>query len=115
MNRPLVNLRGVPEQEAEGIRDTLREAGIEFYETPAGNWLISAGAIWLKNPADRSRARTALDEFQRQLLEQARRAPAPAGLFEQLRQRPLEMIGIGAAVLFMLWLLAWPVLHLVGQ
>ncbi|PKL96615.1 MAG: hypothetical protein CVV18_01065 [Gammaproteobacteria bacterium HGW-Gammaproteobacteria-8] len=114
MNRSLVNLRGVPDQEAEGIRQALREAHIEFYETPASNWLISAGAIWLKNPEDRSRARGVLDEFQQQYLAQARRAPPPPGFFQQLRQRPLEMIGIGLAILFMLFLLAWPILHLIA-
>lgn len=114
MNRPLVNLRGVPEDEADGIRAALHGADILFYETPPSHWLISAGAIWLKNPEDRARAREVLDDFQRQHLEQARLAPPPPGFFEQLRQRPLEIIGIGIAVLFMLWLLAWPVLHLIA-
>jgi hypothetical protein len=114
MNRPLVKLRGVPDEEAEGIRAALHEAGIHFYETPPGNWMISAGAIWLNDPGQRARAREVLDEFQHHHLEQARRAPPPPGFFEQLRQRPLELIGIAIAVMFMLWLLAWPVLHLLG-
>lgn len=114
MNRPLVNLRGVPEEEAEGIREALHEAGIQFYETPPSNWLISAGAIWLTDPEQRPQARTVLDAFQARHLEIARQAPPPPGFLDQLRQRPLEMIGIALAVLFMLWLLAWPVLHLIG-
>ena len=114
MNRALVQLRGVPEEEADGIRAALREAAIEFYETPPSQWLISAGAIWLKDPDDRPRAQRVLDEFQRRHLEQARQAPPPPRFIEQLRQRPLEMLGIAIAVAFMLWLMIWPVLHLAG-
>lgn len=114
MNRPLVNLRGVPDEEADGIREALHEAGIQFYETPPSHWLISAGAIWLSHPEQRPRAREVLDDFQRRHIERARLAPPPPGFFDQLRQRPLEIVGIAIGVLFMLWLLAWPVLHLLG-
>ena len=37
----LFNLRGVPEDEAEDIRQLLDEHEIEFYETSAGNWGVS--------------------------------------------------------------------------
>lgn len=115
MNRALVRLRGVPDEEADGIREALREASIAFYETPPSRWLISAGAIWLMDPADRPRAETVLEQFQQAWCAQARRAAPPPSFREQLRQRPLEMLGIAIAVAFMLWLMAWPVLHLVGH
>lgn len=113
MNRSLVNLRGVPAEEADGIREALHAAGIQFYETPPGNWMISAGAIWLQDPDQRPQARAVLDEFQRLHLERARQAAPPPGFLQQLRKRPLELIGIGVAVLFVLWLLAWPIVQLI--
>ncbi|MDN5848716.1 MAG: DUF6164 family protein, partial [Nitrococcus sp.] len=53
----LLNLRGVPEDEAEEIRDLLTEHGVAFYETLPSRWGISMGAIWLRDEHQREEAK----------------------------------------------------------
>ena len=43
----LYSLRGVPDEEVNAIRELLDKHFIDYYESPAGAWGISAGAIWL--------------------------------------------------------------------
>lgn len=58
------SLHDVPEDEAEEVKALLNGAGIEFYETPAGNWGISTPAIWLRDVARQGEARALLDAYQ---------------------------------------------------
>ena len=62
----LFNLRGVPEDEAEEVRELLTEQDIDFYETSAGNWGMSMPALWLRNDADLEKARYVLNKYQQQ-------------------------------------------------
>ena len=62
----LFNLRGVPEDEADEVRELLTEQDIDFYETSAGNWGMSTPALWLRNDADWEKARIALNKYQHQ-------------------------------------------------
>jgi hypothetical protein len=62
----LFNLRGVPEDEADEVRDLLTEQNIDFYETSAGNWGMSMPALWLRNDADLEKARYLLNQYQQQ-------------------------------------------------
>ncbi len=66
MPRLLFNLRGVPEDEADDVRELLTEQDIDFYETSAGNWGVSMPALWLRNDADLEKARYALNQYQQQ-------------------------------------------------
>lgn len=59
-------LRGVPDDEAEDIRKLLTDHGIDFYETPAGNWGISMPALWLNNEYQLDRAKSLIDDYQKQ-------------------------------------------------
>jgi len=68
----LFNLKNVPDDEAEEIRVLLNNHGIEFYETPAGNWAASAPAIWLNDGRQEAQARMLIDEYQRERATQAR-------------------------------------------
>ena len=68
----LFNLRGVPDDELEEVRALLKEHGIDFYETPAGNWGISSPAIWVRASADLEPARRLLDDYQGRRAVQAR-------------------------------------------
>ncbi|MFO7288296.1 MAG: DUF6164 family protein, partial [Gammaproteobacteria bacterium] len=52
MAKLLLNLRGVPDDEADEIRALLEEHGIAFYETPPSRWGVSAGGIWLRRRED---------------------------------------------------------------
>src|SRR4030065_1675214 len=45
----LFKLNGVPDDEAEDIRALLNRNGIDYYETPAGNWAESVPAIGLND------------------------------------------------------------------
>ena len=49
MRELLFHLRGVTDDEADDVRELLREAGIEFYETQAGRWNLSVPALWLSD------------------------------------------------------------------
>jgi hypothetical protein len=60
------SLRGVPEDEAEDIRELLCNNDIEFYETNPGLWGISPPAIWLYHQEDMQKIRPLFDEYQRQ-------------------------------------------------
>ena len=60
------NLRGVPEDEADDIRELLTANEITYYETSAGSWGISTPAIWLYNAEDKDRIRPLFDEYQQQ-------------------------------------------------
>ncbi len=100
MSSLLVNLRGVPEDEAEEIRQLLAEHAIDFFETPPGNWGISMPAIWVTSEADRQKAEPLLAEYQQQRYraaraawEQARKAQRPS-LFQPAwwRALPLKLL-----------------------
>ena len=61
----LYSLRNVPDDEADAIRALLSENDIDFFETSAGNWGISAPGIWLKDPTKYDCAKELLEEFQK--------------------------------------------------
>lgn len=58
------NLRGVPTDEADDVRELLQTHDIAFYETSAGFWGISLPAIWLYHPDDLPTALRLFDEYQ---------------------------------------------------
>lgn len=60
------SLRGVPNDEADDVRELLTANDIDFYETSAGGWGISMPAIWLYRNDDLEKARPLFDEYQRQ-------------------------------------------------
>lgn len=68
----LFNLRGVPHDEAEEIRDLLTNSHIDYYETPGGNWAISAPAIWLNHDDQWHQAKELIEQYQRERLIRAR-------------------------------------------
>lgn len=72
MTTKLFNLRGVPDDEAAEIRELLHNQGIDYYETPAGNWGISVHAIWLNDDSQVARAKLLLDQYQRERLTRAK-------------------------------------------
>lgn len=74
MTRLLMNLRGVPEDEAAEVRELLDEHAVDYYETPPNRWGISMGGIWLRDEADHERVRRLLDDYQARRFEAARAA-----------------------------------------
>ena len=62
----LFRLRGVPEDEAEDVRELLDHHAINFYETSAGNWGISNHALWLSDTTQLAEAKNLIAEYQKQ-------------------------------------------------
>lgn len=78
------SLRGVPDDEAEEVRDLLSDHDIAYYETSAGSWGISMPAIWLYNLDDVEKARPLFDAYQEQ------RAITQRARYLQLKQQGLN-------------------------
>ncbi len=109
MAKLLFKLTGVPDDEADDVRELLAEHGFEIYETSAGRWQISVAAIWLVDAADYPRAKELLAEYQAERTQRARadyearvaRGEQPT-LKSNLAEAPGRMVAytlIGVAVL----------------
>ena len=95
----LFNLRGVPEDEAEDIRQLLDENQIEFYETSAGNWGVSLPAFWLSDESSQfDEAKALIDAYQVERAERAQEAyrqlkaeGQQRNLIGMLKESPLQL------------------------
>ena len=115
----LMSLRGVPDDELDEICTLLDEHNISHYETPPGNWLISAGAIWLNDQDQLQQANTLLNSYQQQRSQQAREDYADRrqkgeqeGAFDRLMHNPVKFIIYLAFVVFILYFSIKPFLDL---
>jgi len=114
----LFNLRNVPEDEANEIRELLTAHGIDFYETHASGWGISAPAFWLSDDGQQARAEGLIEDYQKKRTEGARatyaqlrsegRAPTWAG---NIARHPLRFLLLAAFVLFILYASLSPFVH----
>jgi len=77
----IVNLRGVPEDEAEEIRELLEAQDFDFYETPGGSWGMSQPGFWLKDESQLASAKEVLAVYQRDRTERM------AAEYQQLREQ----------------------------
>jgi len=74
MSKRIFKLKFVPSDEANGARDALEQAGIQYYETPAGYLSsigLNAAGLWVANE-DEVAARTVIEDFQKIWLEKVR-------------------------------------------
>ncbi len=118
----LVNLRGVPDDELEEIRELLTGEGIDFYETDAGNWGIGQPGIWLRDPEQGDLARSLLEHYwqersrraleDREMLRRTGRLP---GLTDLFLRAPLRFLLALAAIGLVLYISIAPFLDLVGD
>ncbi|MCB1560366.1 MAG: hypothetical protein KDI75_04655 [Xanthomonadales bacterium] len=115
MAQLLINLRNVPDDEADEIRDLLDEHGLAWYETEAGRWGISFAGIWLRDDTALRQAQELLDGYQRERLQRVRaerdQAVADgtqATLGTELRRDPLRLLLAALGILMMLGLVALP-------
>lgn len=105
MAKLFLNLRNVPGDEADEVRDLLRANAIDFYETQPSPWGISAGGLWIEDAGQLARARTLMTDYQANRRDQARarlaaderegRAETFMGL---LQARPGYVIGMLVAM-----------------
>lgn len=72
MPKLLMNLRNVPDDEADDVRAMLDAQRIAFYETRPSIWGVSAGGIWITEDAAFAEARRAMDDYQQQRATRAR-------------------------------------------
>lgn len=113
----LLNLRDVPEDEAEEVRVLLEERRIEYYETRPSLWGVSAGGIWLVQDDDADDARRHLAAYQaaraerfraeRALAEAEGRAP---GAWAAFREHPLRALATVLGIVLMLAVATLPFL-----
>lgn len=115
MSRLLLNLRHVPDDEAEDVRNLLDEAGIEWYETPIGRWGISLGGIWVRDREVLPRARELLRDYDRDRFQRARADYAERArrgeletIVHRLVQDPVGVFLRLGAVAFIIFLMLYP-------
>lgn len=111
MAKLFFSLRGVPQDEAEDVRELLDQHDIDFYETSAGNWGISMPALWLKNDDDLATATQLLQEYQqkrcieqRAIYEQLKREGKQKKLTDVIFDNPLQFILYTAFIIFILYI-----------
>ena len=121
MSKLLLNLRNVPDDEADDVRALLDAKRIEFHETTPNFWGISAGGIWVTEDADFAAAKRAFDDYEQQRSVRvraeyaaARRAGTEETFVGMLRADPLRVVMTLLAVLLALALVALPVILLRG-
>jgi uncharacterized protein DUF6164 len=119
MSKLLLNLRDVPDDEADDVRRFLDSGGIGYYETRPSFWGISAGGIWIRDDGDVAEAKRLMAEYQRERQARAREERAEAersGTAETfahvLRTQPLRVALAVIGIALVLGLMAIPMLLL---
>ncbi|MEO6076703.1 MAG: DUF6164 family protein [Dokdonella sp.] len=121
MSKLLLNLRNVPDDEADDVRAMLDTHRLAFYETRRSMWGVSAGGIWLTEDAAIVEAKRLMAVYQQQRAARAREeyaAAKRAGTAETfasvLRAEPGRVAMLVLAILFVLGLMALPAIMLRG-
>ncbi len=111
-------LRNVPDDEADDVRALLSENEIEFYETSAGNWGISAPGIWLRDESRFAEARALIETYQverqqrmREEYEQLRRQGRQRSVAQLIAENPLRAILYLIGIVVILYISIKPFLH----
>jgi len=121
MSKLLLNLRNVPDDEADDVRAMLDAKQIAFYETTPSPWGISSGGIWVTEDVDFAEAKRAFDEYEQQRSVRvraeyaaAKRAGTAETFVSMLRADPLRVAMTLLGILLALGLVALPVVLLRG-
>lgn len=115
----LMNLRHVPDDEADEVRTLFDEHEVRYYETPPSFWGISMGGFWTHEKEEAERARLLLQHYQqarqsqqRDAWNQAVRSGHGTGFWHQFLRKPLTFIAALAAIAVILLLSLAPFLGL---
>jgi len=118
MAKKLIVTRNMPDDEVEDIERLLRENGIPFYLTPAGNWGISLPAFWVESSDDYPRARRLLDDYEAERQQRVRaeyeaqkRAGTQRTIFDEMREHPLRFLITVAFIGFLLYITLHPFIN----
>lgn len=116
MAKQLLNLRNVPDDEAEEVRAFLDEHRIEYYETPPNRWGFTMGAIWIRHDEDHAQAKALMKDYQVRRAAAARAdytARQLAGevdtFLDVLRREPVKVLLQLALAAGIIALMMWPV------
>ncbi|MFC1684305.1 DUF6164 family protein [Pseudomonadota bacterium] len=114
----LFKLRGVPDDEAEDIREILKGSAIDYYETPPSRWGVSMEAIWLQDEGQLEQARALIDEYQqertRRVKEEYSRLKQEGKvvtLFEHIKENPLLFLLSVVMIAFIVYVSIMPFLE----
>lgn len=101
MSVKLMSLRDVPNDEAEEIRELLHQHRIDYYETPASHWGISAATIWLQDDEQQDEAKALLEQYQQKHsqrmqneYQQQRERGEHHRFIDHIRENPLQVSGL---------------------
>ena len=104
-----MNLRHVPDDEAEEIRELFHQHEVPFYETPPSRWGISMGGFWVHDDDEALRAQALLENYhqqrrqiQRERYSQEFAEGRVAGFWQRLRHKPITTLAACLAILVML-------------
>lgn len=104
------NLRGVPNDEADDVRELLNAHDIAYFETSAGMWGVSLPAIWLYDKDDLSMARRLFDAYQQQrtieqraFYQELKQQGLQPGFWLQTIKKPARFIGFCAALALVIY------------
>lgn len=116
-----MNLRNVPDDEADDVRQLLEQHDVPYFETPASRFGISAGAIWLGDDSRREQALALLDTYQqqrrdsaREVLAQARSEGRATTFWSLLRNEPVRVVSALIVIVVLVALCALPYFLLRG-
>ena len=119
MSKLLLNLRDVPDDEADDVRRFLDSGGIGYYETRPSWWGISAGGIWIRHDGDVAEAKRLMAKYQRERQARAREERAEAErngnaetFADVLRTQPLRVALTVITIALLLGLMTVPALLL---
>ncbi|MDP1558875.1 MAG: DUF6164 family protein [Nitrosomonas sp.] len=119
MSKLLFKLRGVPDDEAEDVRELLADNEIDFYETSAGNWGFSMPGIWLRDADQFEKAKDLLDEYQkargiraREEYARLKREGKNRTFIDWARENPVQLILFSAIIAAVLYLQAMLVINI---
>ena len=121
MSKLLLNLRNVPDDEADDVRAMLDTHAIAFYETRPSIWGISGGGIFVTEDAAIVEAKRLMADYQQQRQIRARaeyeaavRDGTAETFWSVLRAEPARVLLAVLGILFALALVALPVILLRG-
>jgi hypothetical protein len=106
MPHHLMNLRHVPDDEADEIRALFEAHDVVYYETPPSRWGISMGGFWVHDDDDAERARVLLETYHRERQQAQRRTyeenlarGESGGVWFMLRRHPVRTLAACLAIL----------------
>lgn len=90
----LFKLNQVPQDEADDVRQLLRDNEIVFYETSQGNWGFSLGGLWLADDQLQQQllAEQLIAAYQQQRQAQARESYRPRSVIAAILEKPLRLL-----------------------